>query len=314
MPQVTFDAAVATSVRATMLAQPPATATATLEPTATLEGPTSTPAPTFTPTPSPTLIPAAVNLKGVIHEYQGWNNCGPATLSMALSFWKWQGNQTDTAPLLKPNPRDKNVMPYEMETYVNSQTDLRALVRMGGTLDLLKQLVAAGFPVVVEKGFDVSGEGWMGHYNVITGYDDVLERFITQDSYISDNLPVTYADMQKNWIAFNYILLVIYPPEREAEVLSILGPLADPTAAYQIAAQRASDEIFSLSNPRDQYFAWFNRGTSLVYLQDFGGAAEAFDQASLLYPSIEEGTRPWRCCGTRPDLILPISTAGATTM
>jgi len=32
-------------------------------------------------------------LNGIIHHFQTWNNCGPANLAMALSFWGWEGNQ-----------------------------------------------------------------------------------------------------------------------------------------------------------------------------------------------------------------------------
>ena len=39
------------------------------------------------PNQIPTPIPQKINLTGFQHEYQTWNNCGPATLGMALSFW-----------------------------------------------------------------------------------------------------------------------------------------------------------------------------------------------------------------------------------
>jgi len=70
------------------------TATVTLPPTQTptnYVNPTSTQ--TATPTPSPTPIPDSVRLTGVVHEYQKFNNCGPANLSMALSYWGWEGDQ-----------------------------------------------------------------------------------------------------------------------------------------------------------------------------------------------------------------------------
>ena len=213
---------------------------------------------------------------------------------MALSFWKWPGNQLDTAAYMKPNPRDKNVMPYEMEAFVEENTDLQAIVRVGGDLALIKQFIAAGFPVIVEKGFEGPNfDGWMGHYEVVNGYDDARGRFTVQDSYIMANLPIPYEDMEKNWRAFNNTYIVIYPPDREAEVLAILGPQADETTNYQSAAQKASDEIYSLTG-RDQYFAWYNRGTNLVHLQDYAGAANAYDEAFNLYQTIPEKERPWR--------------------
>jgi tetratricopeptide (TPR) repeat protein len=262
--------------------------------TPTQPGPTETPAPSATPTIPPTPIPGSVTLNGIIHEYQKWNNCGPANLAMALSFWKWQGDQRDTAAYMKPNPRDKNVMPYEMVDFVNSNTDLKALFRVGGDLDMLKNFIAAGFPVIVEKGFEGPNfDGWMGHYEVINAYDDKKSRFIVQDSYIMANLPIPYDEMENNWRAFNYTYIVIYPPDREADVMAILGPQADVTYNYQYAAQKASDEIYATTG-RDQYFAWYNRGSNLVGLQDYAGAANAYDQAFALYPSIPEKQRPWR--------------------
>jgi Peptidase_C39 like family len=274
------------------------TTLAALTPTATpTAGPTETPTTTPTPTIEPTPIPTSVQLKGVRHEYQKWNNCGPANLSMALSYWSWQGDQRDTAAYLKPNARDKNVMPYEMADYVQDETDLDVIVRVGGDLDLLKHFIAAGFPVLVEKGFEGEGfDGWMGHYEVLTGYDDARQRFTAQDSYIMADLPVPYGDLLANWRAFNYIYLLIYPPDREAEVMSLLGPNADEAYNNQAAAQKASDEIYATSG-RDQFFAWFNRGTNLVRLQDYAGASQAYDEAYALDAQIaaaDPAHRPWR--------------------
>lgn len=267
---------------------PPQTATPNLTAMPTIS-------PTATPTPTP--LPARVTLTGLRHEYQKWNNCGPANLSMALSYWGWDGDQRPIASVVKPNPRDKNVMPYELANFVNEGTSLRMIVRVGGTLDLLKRFIAAGFPVIVEKGFEGSGfDGWMGHYEVVSGYDDARQKVYVQDSYIMPDLPINYDDLKRYWRHFNYTYLVIYPPEREAEVFRLLGPNADETANFQAAAQRASDEIFQLDG-RAQFFAWFNRGTNLMRLQDYAGAAAAYDQAFAIDAQLAASDpkhRAWR--------------------
>jgi hypothetical protein len=72
------------------------------------------PSPTKATVVSPTPLPQNVFLKGIQHEYQTWNNCGPATLAMALSYWGWDGDQRPIAAFTKPNPRDNNVMPYSI--------------------------------------------------------------------------------------------------------------------------------------------------------------------------------------------------------
>jgi tetratricopeptide (TPR) repeat protein len=238
-------------------------------------------------------------LKGVVYESQEghWNYCAPANLAMALSFWGWKGNEDVVGPILKPDPKDKNVMPYEMAAYVQGQTNLRVVSRLAGDLDLLKHFLAAGFPVLVEKGTylkDLTGVvSWMGHYQVLTGYDDSAKYFIAQDSFVGPDFHVAYDTMRDGWRAFNYLYLIIYTPAKEKEVMAILGPDADETNNYKHASELASTEIYATTGI-DQYFAWFNRGTSLVQLQDYAGASNAYDQAFAVYPSIPEDKRPWR--------------------
>ncbi|HZW03577.1 MAG TPA: C39 family peptidase [Anaerolineaceae bacterium] len=284
--------AVAQAVQGTLAALATPSPTVTL--TATLPAETATPQPSPTPTLVPTALPESIRLTGAKHEYQGWNNCGPATLSVNLSFWGWQGDQRDTAGWIKPNDRDKNTSAYELLDYVRAETDLRALLRVGGDLETLKRLIAAGFPVIIERGFDgYDDEGWMGHYELITGYDDSYQKVITQDVLIMPDFPLPYTELTEYWRAFNYVFVVVYPPEREADLMQALGPLADETQAYQIALDRAKDEINTLTG-REQFFAWFNAGESLLHFEDFAGAADAFDQAFGLYAQLEEKNRPWR--------------------
>ena len=250
------------------------------------------PQPTSTQTLMP--IPKSISLTGVQHEYQTWNNCGPATLAMALSYWKWDGDQSIIADFTKPNPRDKNVMPYELADYVEEKTQLQVSLRVGGEISLLKRFLAAGFPVITEKGFEGRDfEGWMGHYVLVTGYSDSDQQFNFQDSYYGPDQVMEYKDFETYWRAFNFTYLVVYPAESKDEIMEILGSQADEEFNYRYAAQKASDEIYTL-NGRDQFFAWFNRGANLVSLQDFAGAALAYDEAFAIYPIIPEKERPWR--------------------
>ena len=292
VPQATVDidiqatmAAIAQSFTAT----PQPTPTATLPPEQ----------PTLTATPVPTPLPAQASISGVkyIDQHGLWNYCAPANLAMALSFWGWQGDRTDIGNWVKPYEKDKNVMPYELADYVRAQTALSVAQRSGGTLDLVKSFIAAGYPVLAEKGAymqDISGKiSWMGHYAVVTGYDDAAAQFITQDSFYHADYKVSYDEFEHGWRAFNDVFLIVYPPEREAEVMALLGPYADETQAFQLAAQKASNEIYQFQGV-DQFFAWFNRGTSLVGLQDYLGAAEAYDQAFSVYAQVPDKDRPWR--------------------
>jgi hypothetical protein len=283
-------------VQATMEAYTP-TPSPTTTFTATM-GPTAMPDFTDTPTPTFTPIPNAILLSGIRHDYQKWNNCGPTNLAMGLSFWGWEGTQYDTAPLLKPNARDKNVMPYELANFVEEETEFKVLTRVGGDIDLLKQFIAAGFPIIIEKGLDSRKSGWIGHYQVLAGFDDTLSIFNAYDSYEGDfsegqTLLEPYEEIEGYWRHFNYTYILIYPQGRETELLSILGLQADENENYLYAAEKASLEIFNLSG-RDQFFAWYNRGTNLMLLKDYGGAAQAYDEAFKAYATLEPDERPWR--------------------
>jgi tetratricopeptide (TPR) repeat protein len=297
----TPDAEVAAVVQATLTAVA-AQATPTLAPTAT-NTPTPLPPDEPTPTLTPTLPPpppaAKVDNVPYVDQHYGFNNCAPATLTMALNFYNWPGTREDASNALKPFAKDKNVMPYELVEYVNEQPNLRALTRNGGTDTLLKRLVAGGFPVIVERGVflrDLSGKvSWMGHYQYVYGYDDAQGIWHVKDSFEENgaNLTVQYADLTTGWRSFNYAFVVVYRPEREVELMALLGEYADDAAAERIAAQIASDEIFSTQG-QDQYFAYFNRGTSLVRLQDYAGAAQVYDQAFKVYAELPPDRRPWR--------------------
>jgi hypothetical protein len=284
-------------VEATLAALNP-TQTPTPSVTPTPQEAETTPLPSLTATPSSTPYPTLGLLPGIQHEYQRWNNCGPANLSMSLTYWDWEGNQYVTAEYLKPNQRDRNVMPYEMVAFVNEETDLKALYRVGGDLELIKKFIAAGFPMLTETGFEDPREeteftGWMGHYELLNAYDDGEGEFYAQDSFLGPKVASTYEAFNSRWRAFNYTYIIIYPPEKEEQVMDLLGPRADETYSYQQAAARASEEIYSLSG-RDQFFAWFNRGSSLVGLDDYAGAAQAYDQAFQIYAELPKEERPWR--------------------
>ena len=294
VPQEQVNDAVENTLAA-MNPSPPATTTPKKEATPTSLESTVSIVPSATPTltPSPTPIPDQVLLEGIRHEYQQFNNCGPANLSMALSYWGWDGNQSDTGSYLRYSTYDKNVMPGEMQAFVADKTNFQALTRVGGDLQTIKKLLAAGFPVVIEKGYDPPDDDWMGHYLTLNGYDDSQGIFTAQDSLIMPDFPLPYDVVDQRWRDFNHVYLVIYPLDRAGELEEIIGQQIDPVANFEHAVQNARQEIEELSG-RDLYFAWFNIGSNLVALEDYSGAAAAYDKAFTVYPSIPEDERPWR--------------------
>jgi len=305
----TQEAAIDTIVNATMRAHATQQARSTPAPTGR-----ATPGPTSTPTLTPTPLPPTVDLPGVVYVDQsgGWNLCAPANLTMALKFWGWKGTRDDVIRVVKPgenNPSkssvdrgftDKNVMPYELVDFVNEKTDYRALYRYGGDVQLIKALLAAGFPLVVEKGYyeaDYKGKiGWLGHYQFVTGYDDRTGALIVQDTYHDGpNFHIPYETFVEGWRSFDFVFYIVYPADHEQQLMRLLGPYSDATSAAQNALDQANQDIEGLSGI-DLFFAWFARGTSHVALQQYVDAATAYDQAFSVYATLgnNNNERPYR--------------------
>jgi len=251
-------------------------------------------------------LPRAYQLPGMTaenFEFQGWNNCGPATLTNGLDFFGYSTNQTRAANWLKPNGEDKNVSPWQMAEFVNTQVPelpVFAEVRAGGTQEQLKLLLANNFPVIIEAGYDPEPDrlGWMGHYLLVIGYDDSVGVFTTHDSYIGPSLNYTYDHIQEFWQHFNYTYIVLFTGDRRAELMELLGDDADPLINAYNALAIARAEATADQNDS---FAWFNMGTNFVtiaqHLRDGGdeaAAMENYSYAATAYDQARNIGLPWR--------------------
>lgn len=240
-----------------------------------------------------------VRLEGIRHEYQRYNNCGPVTIGMAMSYWGSRDTQYQIAPVLKPNKKDKNVNAEEMAAYARGKG---FLVHIGaaGNLGLLKTLIANRFPVIIETWFVVPDHGGMGHYRLLVGYDDNAGLFNAFDSYYGPKVTLKYRELDGLWQVFNRTYLVVYSPERADELKAILGSRLDQQNLWDTAVGLAKSE--TQAQPTNA-FAWFNLGTSLLKQGDARGAAQAFDRSKAIgvYAPFDPGRPknavsnwPWR--------------------
>lgn len=257
----------------------------TTDSTATPE-PTAVPTQTPTPTPRPTLTPPpeSATIDGLITVKQGFNNCGPANLTIVLNYYGDETTQETAAAYLKPNKEDRNVSPWQISDYVNDFTQLRSTVHSGGDLDMIKQLIANGFPVVIEKGYEPNNaEGWYGHYLTVYGYDDDKGEIYTRDTNLGpfDGKPRIdkYADFMYWWQQFNYTFYVVYEPAQEELVMTIIPqPLQERISMWQYAAEIARQE---LQDDPGNVFTWFNLGVSLTYLGQLTGEMTYYEEAAV---------------------------------
>jgi tetratricopeptide (TPR) repeat protein len=266
----------------------PTPAPSTPLPSATPAPPTPTAEVAPTPTATKSPLPPQVSLLAPEWEIQGINNCGPATLAMTLRMYGWEGDQYDIARIIKPIDKDRNVNPEELRYYVLNEAGwLRAEYRVAGDLEVLKRLLAANYPVIVETATSINPEDaplpgddrWAAHYLLVTGYDDATGTITAHDPYRGPDRQIAYETLMEDWKPFNYLYMVMYFPEDEAELAGILGGDWSEESNRRAALSRA--ELTTTSKPDDAY-GWFNLGGALVYFERYAEAAQAFDRAFTL--------------------------------
>ncbi len=235
--------------------QPPPSSTPT--PSAEPDAPLPEPTPTATSTSTPYYQPAGeqTELAGLNHYWQTWNNCGPATLAMQLSYFGSTMNQEAVRQTLRPNREDKNVSPWELAEFARSQ-GYNALAQVNGDTDRLKLLLSNGIPVLIETWLVPEPNDGMGHYRLLTGFEDESQTWIAYDSYISTGIDpnqpyrgisLPYAEVDKFWPVFNYTYVLIFTNEQAELVESILGEDADSGAMWQRALDEAESSVIEES-------------------------------------------------------------------
>ncbi len=223
---------------------------------------------------------------------------------MYLRYYGWEGNQHDIDEVIKPDRADRNVNVEELDYYVRVYAGwLNVLYRVGGEIETLKALVAAGIPVMIEEGDELeeqywpTDDKWAGHFLLLTGYDDAQGVFYAQDSFRQADRLVSYEKTDERWKPFNRVYLVVFLPHQEETVRQILGEDWDVEVNRQKALDAAQAEIDA--NPEDG-LAWFNLGTNLVWFERYRKPPRPTTRpASSACPS--------ECCATSSGRTMPTS-------
>lgn len=239
---------------------------------------TANPSPTSPPSPSPTPTPLAekVFLTNNYHIFQSFNNCGPAALSMALSYYGINESQVTLGQALRPyqvpggDNDDKSVTLEEL-TEKSKEYGLVPFHRPAGSAEKIKQFLAAGFPVVTRTLLHSNED--IGHYRVIKGYDDTTQEFIQDDSMQGKNLRYAYADYLTLWKPYNYEYLVLVPKEKKATVQQILGKYLDEKVSWEHALTLARNE----QTASDSFYPVLNEAVALYHLGQYDEATKRFE-------------------------------------
>jgi hypothetical protein len=246
--------------------------------------PLSTVSPSSSPISPPALLPSSKILENEYHIFQTFNNCGPAALSMTLSYFGFNKTQQELGQSLRPyqNPQgdndDKSVTLHELATKAE-EFGLISYHRPNGSSELIKQLIVLDLPVMTRTLLNEHDD--IGHYRVIKGYDEATREFIQDDSLQGHNLRYTYSLFNRLWSVFNYEYLVLTPPDKVNAVEAILGDNVDKKTAWKHAADSARE---ALRVNGDAVYSRFNLAVALYYLGEHEQAAVEFEQVEVLLP------------------------------
>lgn len=232
------------------------------------------------PTPKVTLQtpPPFKILPGTYHVFQSYNNCGPAALSMALSYYDISVSQQELGQALRPyqvasgDNDDKSVTLEELAEKAKEYSFI-PYHRPNGDIKKIKLFITYDIPVIART-YLKPGED-IGHYRVVKGYDETTGVLIQDDSLQGKNLRYTYDSFNSLWQDFNFEYLVLIPEEKQEIAETILGEDANFKRSWQKAVKLSESEL--AQNP-DDITARFNLSVALYNVGDYQESVREFEQ------------------------------------
>lgn len=238
--------------------------------------------PAIISSPSPTPIPISVSESKILnndyHIFQSYNNCGPAALSMALSYYGINKSQQELGQELRPyqipgGDNDDKSVTLEEVAEKSKEFGLIPYLRPNGNNTIIKQFIASDIPVITRTWLKEDDD--IGHYRIIKGYDDKTQEFIQDDSLQGKNLKYSYDAFDRIWDKFNYEFLVLVPRDKQQLAEQILGKDVDEKTAWQSAVKLSKDKLSQ--NPSD-VTARFNLSVAYYHLGEYQESTEEFEQ------------------------------------
>ncbi len=235
--------------------------------------------PGIVPAPEPAVVPQpalpAATLGPMKHVWQSLNNCGPAAVVMALSVLGIDESQEVARLALRGTDVRRGMGPQGVGPWVDQRFGLKSMWRMSGTNDEIKQLVTNGFAPMVTQWMQDPTISRISHWRTVRGYDDAKGVFYVNDPMLGNNVALSYSWFARNWQSFSYRYMVIYAPEDEPLLRSIIGERWNDYVMRQRHYERMRAEALA-------------QGTSAAWI-GYGEAAYQFALFEEAVTAIEKG-------------------------
>lgn len=150
--------------------------------------------------------------------YQGYNDCGPASIAMVLGYYGFTVPVTEISQDTKPSAKS-----YMQVDAINSYVErygLEAVKVRGGQIENLQKMVALGIPTIVLQYYVQVGK--VPHFRVVRGFDRQAKWLYLADP-LAGYAKISYKDFDTLWNTQGRVFVAVYPPNMRQTVLQALG-------------------------------------------------------------------------------------------
>jgi uncharacterized protein len=222
-------------------------------------------------------LPAA-DMPNMGHVFQTMNNCGPAAVVMALSTFGVNASQEAARLALRGEDIRRGMGPQGVDGWVKEQFGLRSMWRNNGTNALLKKLVSNGFAPMVTQWMIDPEASRISHWRTVRGYDDARGVFYVNDSMLGRGVALSYDWFGRNWQPFSYRYMVIYRPEDEPKLRTLVGDDWIDAKMRRSFYERTKAEALAWNTSA----AWLAYGEASYQYGEFREAVAAFERGMAL--------------------------------
>ena len=220
----------------------------------------------------------ALDDPGMAHVWQSLNNCGPAAVVMALSTLGIGESQEVARLALRGPDQNRGMGPTPVDPWVKERFGIRSMSRNNGTNDLMKRLLSNGFAPMVTQWMQDPWVSRISHWRTVRGYDDARGVFYVNDSMLGRGVPLAYDWFSTNWQPFSYRYMVLYRPEDEPRLRTIIGDDWNDSRNRRNFYERARAE----APAHNTSAAWLTLGEAAYQYGFFAEAVGAFEKGMAL--------------------------------
>jgi len=230
------------------------------------------------------MPPAKKLLENNYHIFQTFNNCGPAALSMALSYFGVNVSQQKLGEDLRPYQNiqgdndDKSVTLEELADK-SKEYGFIPYHRPNGNIKLIKLFITYDIPIIARTLTKANED--IGHYRVVKGYDETSGTIIQDDSLQGKNLEYLSGEFNILWEKFNYEYLVLVPNDKKEIAEMILGEDVDFKTSWSNAVKSAESQ---LAKNQNNIYTRFNLSIALYNVGNFKRSTEEFEKVENYLP------------------------------